>query len=623
MAPGSRRGLPEARGDVEHRLGLLQDQESNVRIIAFDQSQDHQGIFTTGMKNEENLNIENDKRNNEKHDEKEPTIKERNGRGENQEEKESIIKERNERGEGEKEPTIKKGDEKNENQNEKEHTTNNGNERGENQEEKEPMIKEGNEKAKGMEERRDNNKTEDEEERPTDHRKRGLDRKRRYRDLLAYWLLGFCNNFTYWVMITAAYDLLTPETQQMYVERSQDQGHSTDLQQTSFYRSPTAVQGEGGGGGGGGGGASWPNVSSQFSVVNTFKCQRHSTGAILIADTLPATALTLAAPVVLLVAVNLRVAFICGLCVASYLTLGLAPPKFVFLGVALASASRGFSDTTFLGHASRYHKHVLSLWSSGTGIATFIGPLLYASLTTAGVEPRRALLSFLMVPAVIALRFGRLKKRKMECFCCVLSNHEDPSARSDVEKVLEVERDLPKKKSLAAKIQEKLDLFMRAQKYIFPLSVFYMMMYLTNQGLLEMVFFPGSILTHAQQYSWSNTTRCLGTLISRSAHKFFLIPNAWIYNGLALAILVTVGTEAYYHYLPSEYIVFSLLFLQGLLEGAAFRTTVFRIQNKTTEKEQEFCLGVFPVSLFLPAVLAGLASLPIHDYLCENHLYAQ
>ncbi|XP_047497712.1 battenin-like [Penaeus chinensis] len=618
MSPGSQRRLPETRGDVEHRLGLLQDQESNGRIIAFDQSQDHQGIITTGMKNEKNLNVENDKRNNENRDEKEPMIKDRNGRDENQEEKESIIKERNERGEEEKEPMIKKGNEKSENQDEKKHTTKEGNERGENQEEKEPMIKEGKEKGKGKDERRNSNKTQEEEERPTDHGKRGLDRQRRYRDLLAYWLLGFCNNFTYWVMITAAYDLLTPETQQMYVERSQDQGHLTDLQQASFYRNPTAAQGEGGGGGGEGGGgeegggASWPNVSSQLSVVNTFKCQRHSTGAILIADTLPATALTLAAPVVLLVAVNLRVAFICSLCVASYLTLGLAPPKFVFLGVALASASRGFSDTTFLGHASRYHKHVLSVWSSGTGIATFMGPLLYASLTTAGVDPRRALLSFLMVPAVIALSF-----------CCVLSNHEDRSARSDVEKVLEVERDLPKKKSMAVKIQEKLDLFMRAQKYIFPLSVFYMMMYLTNQGLLEMVFFPGSILTHAQQYSWSNTTRCLGTLISRSAHKFFLIPNAWIYNGLALAILVAVGTEAYYHYLPSEYIVFSLLFLQGLLEGAAFRTTVFRIQNKTTEKEQEFCLGVFPVSLFLPAVLAGLASLPIHDYLCANHLYAQ
>ncbi|XP_042867177.1 battenin-like [Penaeus japonicus] len=466
----------------------------------------------------------------------------------------------------------------------------------ENREEKEPMIEEENEKKQELEGTK---------EEKTDKAKKALDRRRRHRDLLAYWLLGFCNNFTYWVMITAAYDLLTPETQQMYVERSQDQGQPKDLQQASFSNRTSSAEVDVGG-------VAWTNASGSLSVVNTFKCQRHSTGAILIADTLPATALTLAAPLVLLVAVNARVALICSLCVASYLTLGLAPPKFVFLGVALASASRGFSDTTFLGHASRYHKHVLSLWSSGTGIATFMGPLLYSSLTIAGVEPRRALLTFLMVPAVIAISF-----------CCLLSNHEDRTSTSDVEIALEVERNLTKKKGVAAKIQEKLDLFMRAQKYIFPLSAFYMMMYLTNQGLLELVFFPGSLLTHAQQYSWSNTTRCLGTLISRSAHKFFLIPNAWIYNGLALVILITVGTEASYHYLPSEYIIFLLLFLQGLLEGAAFRTTVFRIQNKTTEKEQEFCLGVFPVSLFLPAVLAGLASLPIHNYLCENHLYSQ
>nr|XP_027236089.1 uncharacterized protein LOC113827408 [Penaeus vannamei] len=260
-------------------------------------------------------------------------------------------------------------------------------------------------------------------------------------------LLGFCNNFTYWVMITAAYDLLTPETQvssnsnvrgAIAGPRTPNGPPADELLQQESYsysgrrrrrrrRRRREEEEE----------ESWLNVSSPLSAVNTFKCQRHSTGAILIADTLPATALTLAAPVVLLVAVNVRVALICSLCVASYLTLGLAPPKFVFLGVALASASRGFSDTTFLGHASRYHEHVLSLWSSGTGIATFMGPLLYASLTTAGVKPKNALLSFLMVPAVIVLSF-----------CCILSNHEDLSGRSDVEMVLEVETDLPKKKSM-------------------------------------------------------------------------------------------------------------------------------------------------------------------------------
>ncbi|XP_071530240.1 battenin-like [Panulirus ornatus] len=435
---------------------------------------------------------------------------------------------------------------------------------------------------------------------------------RRRRDLAAYWLLGFCNNFTYWVMITAAYDLLNAESQ-AYTERAHQRDQTFLLHNTSdvtthpasdFSTHPTSdVTG-------------WQNESAS-TFINTFKCLRHSTGAILVADTLPATALTLAAPLTLLVGVGLRVGLIGGLCVASYLILGLATSKYVFLGVALASASRGFSDTTFLGHASHYHKHVLSLWSSGTGVATFVGPLLYSSMTTAGMYPQHVLLVFLVVPALIAVSFS-----------CVLSRHKKHHADENLERQQptgipcdeEIENE---KQKLAVVVKEKFFLFLRAQKYLLPLAVFYLVMYFTNQGLLELVYFPTSHLTHAQQYSWSNTVRCLGTLISRSAHKLFLLPSTWIYSILAMMIMVVVGTEAHYHYLPSEYIIFSLLLLQGLLEGAAFRNTVFSMHKKASSEEREFCLGIFPTSLFLPAMLAGFASIPVHDLLCQHHLYRQ
>ncbi|XP_045604738.1 LOW QUALITY PROTEIN: battenin [Procambarus clarkii] len=426
---------------------------------------------------------------------------------------------------------------------------------------------------------------------------------RRHRDLVAYWLLGFCNNFTYWVMITAAYDLLSSQSQTV-TERSQQQSSPT-LQNSSSVTIRPPYDG---------------TISQNESVetfVNTFKCLRHSTGAILVADTLPATALTLAAPLTLLAGVDLRVWLVGGLCVASYLVLGLATSKFVFLGVALASASRGFSDTTFLGHAAHYHKHVLSLWSSGTGVATFLGPLLYSSLTTGGMSPRHALLVFLIVPIIIVVSFWCILSRLVKSEAGVEADTQDTLAYNSAQ---DAEND--KQKRLAI-VKEKLFLLLRAKQYLLPLSVFYFIMYFTNQGLLELVYFPASHLTHAQQYSWSNTVRCLGTLISRSAHKFFLLPSTWIYSALAMVIVLVVGTEAHYHYLPSEYIIFTLLFLQGLLEGAAFRSTVFNMHEKAGDKEREFCLGIFPVSLFLPAMLAGFASIPVHDVLCQNHLYQQ
>ena len=36
-----------------------------------------------------------------------------------------------------------------------------------------------------------------------------LKKKARWRDLLAFWILGLCNNYGYVVMLSAAHDILT------------------------------------------------------------------------------------------------------------------------------------------------------------------------------------------------------------------------------------------------------------------------------------------------------------------------------------------------------------------------------------------------------------------------------
>lgn len=59
---------------------------------------------------------------------------------------------------------------------------------------------------------------------------------------------------------------------------------------------------------------------------------------------------------------------------------------------------------------------------------------------------------------------------------------------------------------------------------------------------------------------------------------------------LQVMIMALVGTEAHYHYLPSEYVIFGLLLAQGLLEGAAFRTTVF-----TLHKEVPYSVVFYPI----------------------------
>ncbi|XP_076055776.1 battenin-like [Oratosquilla oratoria] len=447
---------------------------------------------------------------------------------------------------------------------------------------------------------------------------KGADHKvpRRRRDLAAYWLLGFCNNFTYWVMITAAYDLLTLQPRQVVSTRTERHSGGSDLNLEGDLLSTN-----------GSSSTSSSSLSSPSNSHNSFSCLRYSTGAILVADTLPATTLTIVAPLLQAIPTDVRVVLLGALCVAAYLTLGLANPDYVFLGVALASASRGLSDASFLGHASHFHKHVLSLWSSGTGVATFVGPLLYSALTTAGLPPRTALLSFLAVPSIIALSFWCLLSRATGSSsrgCWRRCTGDGPNPEGDTEDEVNLTEDpgAPAPDKLAAALKKKVFLYMRALGYVGPLTAFYLIMYFTNQGLLELVYFPASILTHSQQYAWVNTARCFGTLVSRSAHKFLLLPRMWMYVALAMAILVVVGCEAHYHFLPSVYVVVTLLLAQGILEGSAFRSSMFNIYNKTTPEERSFCLAVFPVSLFLPAVVAGLTAIPTQKFLCSIHRYA-
>ncbi|XP_037081178.1 battenin-like [Pollicipes pollicipes] len=116
------------------------------------------------------------------------------------------------------------------------------------------------------------------------------------------------------------------------------------------------------------------------------KCQTTSTGALLVAETLPAASITLSALFFLRLPVNVRVLLVVTLCLLSYLTLAFSAYVWLdFAGVLFASVSRGLSDITFLAYAGQYERDVLSTWSSGTGVATFVGPLLYSGMTSTGL----------------------------------------------------------------------------------------------------------------------------------------------------------------------------------------------------------------------------------------------
>ncbi|KAF0314730.1 Battenin [Amphibalanus amphitrite] len=363
------------------------------------------------------------------------------------------------------------------------------------------------------------------------------------RNLISYWILGFGNNFTYWVLITAAVDILA----------------------------------------------------------------RTGAQALLVAETLPAASISISALFFLKLPVNVRVFLVVSLCLTSYLALAFSAHVWLdFAGVLCASVSRGFSDITFLSYAGQYERDVLSTWSSGTGAATFVGPLIYSAMVSAGFSPRRVLLTMVTVPIMMGLSFW------------VILGRPQPSEPGLQMKQLQARSMQPVEDSIKTRMLQRLRIMQTAFKLILPLCVFYLEMYFIGSGLLELIYFTGGVwLTPSQQYSWYITIHCFGVMVARSGHKWFHTDKLWlpvIYQSMVLVFLLS---EAHFRFLPSVWIMFGILLIQGLVEGTEFKSTMFKIYNEVDEADREECLAMMPVAFFFPAVMSGLAAIPAHTALCR------
>ncbi|KAJ8981481.1 hypothetical protein NQ317_007007 [Molorchus minor] len=173
-------------------------------------------------------------------------------------------------------------------------------------------------------------------------------KQRKIRTLVAYWILGLCNNYGYVVMLTAASDIIADNV----------------------------------------------NETEEKSTVR--ECTYMSTGAILLADILPGLTIKILAPF-LPFFIHVRVAICVILAAAGYLTVAFSNSLFLsILGVVLTSFCSGFGEATYL-------QNVVSSWSSGTGGAGVIGALSYSVLQALGM--RTTLLIMLVIPVAMAIAF--------------------------------------------------------------------------------------------------------------------------------------------------------------------------------------------------------------------------
>lgn len=69
--------------------------------------------------------------------------------------------------------------------------------------------------------------------------------------------------------------------------------------------------------------------------------------------------------------------------------------------------------------------------------------------------------------------------------------------------------------------------------------------------------------------------------------------------------------------MPSIWIIFGVVFWEGLLGGGAYVNTFYRMSKEVPLLNRKFALGVVPIGDSIGIALAGAASIPAHNALCR------
>uniref|UniRef100_A0A8C2FUW6 Battenin n=1 Tax=Cyprinus carpio TaxID=7962 RepID=A0A8C2FUW6_CYPCA len=334
-----------------------------------------------------------------------------------------------------------------------------------------------------------------------------------------------------------------------------------------------------------------PNgTNTEIIKSSHYDCSPVSTAAVLLADILPTLLIKFTAPFYIhRVPYGFRVLVCFFTAVVSFLMVSFSSTILMSIfGVVFASISSGLGELSFLSLSVFFSRDVLSGWGSGTGAAGVAGALLYSAFTQAGLTPQVTLWIMLVVPVILAVSYFFLlvfpssfpQWRRHEDGHSASRVINSQERRPLIEEEADTDEDTETTQEEPLSFTDKIYIMKGLLKFIIPLGVVYFAEYFINQGLLELLYFPDSRLSH-----------CL--------------------NAVLLAFAV------YYQFLPNPWVVFVIVLYEGLLGGAAYVNTFFFIREETAKREREFAMAAASVGDSLGIALSAAAAFPVHHYFCS------
>ncbi|OCT53335.1 Protein btn1 [Cladophialophora carrionii] len=363
-------------------------------------------------------------------------------------------------------------------------------------------------------------------------------------------------------------------------------------------------------------------------------------GVVLLADVIPSFGVKLSAPYFIhVVPYSMRILVFVALSATGMLLIALTPGytdggtiTTKLAGVVLASLSSGGGELSFLGLVHYYGPFSLAAWGSGTGGAGLIGAGAYAlATTTLGFGVNTTLLASACLPAVMLLSFFLVLPLEPLRSHARTHDGDDSLVRDDDNEQREGLLSSPgsPKPAFAGKPQTSgLSLFRRNLArarglflpYMLPLLLVYIAEYTINQGVSPTLLFPltQSPFKHFRAfYPTYNAIYQAGVFISRSSTPFLRIHNLYLPSFLQVVNLIVLTLHALFNFIPSVYIVFAIIFWEGLLGGLVYVNTFAEISDKVPKEDREFSLSATTVSDSGGICIAGFLGMAFEVWLCN------
>ncbi|KAF3910645.1 Battenin [Orbilia brochopaga] len=314
-------------------------------------------------------------------------------------------------------------------------------------------------------------------------------------------------------------------------------------------------------------------------------------------------------------------------------------------GIAIASISSGGGEMTFLSMTHFYDHFALAMWGSGTGGAGIIGGTFYLALSTwLGFSVQASLMLSCFLPLVLLVSFFGILPREV-----LPKDSEAEGVKGAYSRVPEGEeeqglaeegdvlansmhssngsvftsssstgsRTTRALKSLRANLTRMRGLVV---PYILPLLLVYISEYTINQGVAPTLLYPLEEMpfkNYRDAYPTYNTIYQVGVFISRSSTPFIRIRYLYPPSILQFANLVLLASHAVWNFIPSIWILFLIIFWEGILGGLVYVNTFAEITDNVPYEDREFSLGATTVSDSGGICIAAFISMALETWLCR------